>query len=115
MEPLEAEQTLDTLRARIEGHEGTVYSVAIVPGGALLLSGSMDGTVAQWEVATGVRVRSYTGHTDAVRCVVALEDGARFLSGDEVGKVRLWSLEGGEALRVIGGHTQCVHSLALWR
>jgi WD40 repeat protein len=48
----------------LKGHTKTVRSVAFSPDGRLLASGSDDGTVKLWEVATGSLVRTLEGHTD---------------------------------------------------
>lgn len=37
----------------LQGHKGTVWSVAWRPGGRLLATGACDSTVRLWEVATG--------------------------------------------------------------
>ncbi len=50
----------------LEGHQGPVLSLAVLPGGDVL-SGSGDTTIRQWAGATQTCVRTYTGHTDTVR------------------------------------------------
>ena len=47
--------------ATLQGHEGTVWSVAALEGG-LLASGSEDNTVKVWEVASGRCVATLQGH-----------------------------------------------------
>ena len=45
----------------LAGHSGIVFSVAFSPDGTRLVSGSLDGFVKIWDVATGAEVRSFVG------------------------------------------------------
>jgi WD40 repeat protein len=48
----------------LEGHTGSVQSVAFSPDGQTLASGSWDNTVRLWRVADGRLLRTLEGHTD---------------------------------------------------
>src|SRR5512147_2631759 len=47
----------------LRGHEGTVHSVVFSPDGAILASGSCDGTIKLWDVAAGRERMTLRGHT----------------------------------------------------
>jgi WD40 repeat protein len=67
----------------LEGHSVTVNSISLTPEGTHLASGSFDGTVRIWEVATGQQVRVLNGHSGI--CVKHVEwspDGKYIVSGD---------------------------------
>ena len=79
--------------ASLRGHTAPVCSVAALPDGVRLLSGSLDKTARLWDVeadkhAGGLLV-VLKGHTDAVRCVGTLPDG-RLWTGSDDASLRLW-------------------------
>jgi len=88
----------------LEEHESPVQSVAFSPDGALLASGSQDGTARVWRVADG-RISGYTLlHTLKISTggreagyshdVTFSPDGKTLAFGLPDGTVRLWRLSG---------------------
>ena len=89
-----------------------VFSVSFSPDGATLASGSWDGTVKLWDVATGEIIATLEGHTDVVRSVSFSPDGATLASGAGDGTVKLWDVMTGEPIATLEGHTAGVHSVS---
>jgi WD40 repeat protein len=108
---IEALELADTLEARnslltslyhhprilgyLRGHEDTVFSVAFSPDGKVLASGSGDGTVYLWDIATRQPVgqlMSESGIGPAVTSVAFSPDGKLLASSSEDGTVHLWDL-----------------------
>src|SRR5580698_7777770 len=61
----------------IRGHAGTVADAAFSPGGAVIVTGSYDGTARTWEVTTGRTLVTFDGHDGAVYAVAFSPDGTR--------------------------------------
>ena len=104
---------VDPLRRILTGHTGPVRTVAVSQDGARAVSGSDDGTVRVWDLATGREEAVLTGHTDWVRAVAVSQDGARAVSGSDDGTVRVWDLATGREEAALTGHAGEVFSVAL--
>ena len=100
------------------GHESPVESVAF--DGNMLVTGSQDGKVRQWEITIspdGIRdtskpLRTATGHADRVNSVAFSPDGQTLASGSNDNTVRLWDANTGEHLRSLTRHKEDVNSVA---
>jgi tricorn protease-like protein len=98
--------------ARLTGHTGFVYSVALSRDGRLLASASSDRTVRVWDVAAARCVAVLTGHTDEVFSAVFHPDGTRLASAGRDRAIWLWDLATGQEVARLEGHTNYVFSLA---
>ncbi len=81
-------------RGGMEGHEGTVNSVAISRDGARMVTGSEDFRVRIWDPETRRLVAVLAAHRQSVRGVAVTPDGRTLASGSADGKVRLWVRSG---------------------
>ncbi len=75
------------------GHKGIVSSVAFSPDGKTLVSGSEDGTIRLWSVATGMN--TCMQNKSSVSSVVFSPGGNLLASGDE-DNVKLWDVAPGK-------------------
>jgi WD40 repeat protein len=74
----------------LTGHGGPVSAVAIVPPqGARALSGSDDGTVRLWDLASGKEVASLN-HGGPVTAVAVNADGTRYASASANHTAKIW-------------------------
>ena len=83
-----------------------------VLNGLTLASGSVDGTLRLWEVATGERLRIFEGHTNEIYSVSFSPDGLTLASGSVDGTLRLWEVATGQPLRTIDGHMGSVWGIS---
>ncbi|MEU4253210.1 hypothetical protein AB0F15_38020 [Amycolatopsis sp. NPDC026612] len=101
-------------------HDHTDRVTSIATGEAydhpVVVSGSMDGTVRVWDLATGISQDAiYRAHDGAVRAVDLFHrDGESFIaSGGDDMTVRLWHLESGRPLgEPLLGHRHHVRGIA---
>jgi WD40 repeat protein len=74
----------------LDGHHGTVNSVAWSPDGMYLASGGSDQTVRVWDIAAAKRRTVYAQHSAEVNAVVWSPDGSRLASAGDDRLVQIW-------------------------
>ena len=85
------------LKATLEGHTGTVDSIAFSPDGRMLAScseGFEDNSIELWHVVTGQLIATLEGHTGGVFSVAFSPDGKTLASGAgfEDNSIKLWDI-----------------------
>nr|ADA68836.1 HET-R [Podospora anserina] len=96
----------------LEGHNGSVYSVAFSADGQRLASGAGDRTVKIWDPASGQCFQTLEGHNGSVYSVAFSPDGQRLASGAVDDTVKIWDPASGQCLQTLEGHNGSVYSVA---
>ncbi|MFO0891592.1 MAG: serine/threonine-protein kinase [Isosphaeraceae bacterium] len=97
---------------RLDGHDDTVYALAISPDGRLLASGSTDRTVRIWRLADGRLLHVLEGHVNWVQSLAFHPDGSRLASAGGDRTIRIWDPIEGRDVLTLQGHRDRVHGLA---
>ncbi|KAK0730886.1 HET-R [Lasiosphaeris hirsuta] len=84
----------------LEGHSGSVWSVAFSPDGQRLVSGSYDDTIKIWDPTSGQCLQTLEGHSDSVRSVAFSPDGQRLVSGS-YDTIKIWDPTSGQCLQTL--------------
>lgn len=84
---------------RLHGHEDGVNTVAFSPDGRRLWSGGKDGTLREWDVATGAQRRVILRHGFGINRIVPARDGRWLAYGAVDGVTRVIDPETGALLR----------------
>jgi len=76
------------------GHSNFVEEMCISSDGNFCLSGSWDGTLRLWEIATGQTTRRFVGHKKDVLSVSFSADNRQIVSGARDNKIKVWNTLG---------------------
>lgn len=94
----ETNQYLGTLQS-VHGHHDRVNSLAISPDSTRVLSGSSDGILIEWSLASLQCLQVFRGHQDSIRDVDYHPEGQEVLSASKDGTIKQWSVSTGKCLQ----------------
>jgi WD40 repeat protein len=85
------------------GHGRPITALAVLPGSPRqFLSGSIDGTVRQWNADDGSQLKSWI-HGDAVSSIAVAPDGGRFVSIGADHSAKVWSIAESKPVATLQG------------
>ena len=82
----------------LQGHHGTVTSLAFAHDGRHIVSGSEDGTLRRWDLATQRELFGILAHATSIYGITGVPDGSWTASASQVGEVVVWDWATGQAL-----------------
>ncbi|KAJ3080755.1 hypothetical protein HDU99_007495 [Rhizoclosmatium hyalinum] len=97
----------------LEGHLGSVRTVAVRWDGKLVVSGGHDHLVKVWSLETGECIHTFEGHGQLVREVVWSTDGTSIVSCSSDKTIKIWDLTSGVCVKTFDDTEGEVFSVAL--
>jgi WD40 repeat protein len=97
---------------KLAGHSGEIAGLAVCPDGTRLISLSNDGTLREWDSATGQQLRSlrFKGFTKS--CLALNAEGTRLAVGSQAGVVKILDAVTWQELHHFQAHNHAVRGLA---
>ncbi|KAF2455365.1 WD40-repeat-containing domain protein [Lineolata rhizophorae] len=96
----------------LEGHYGSVRSIAFSHDSTQLASASDDKTVKIWDTRTGTYLQTLKGHSNWVTSVAFSPDSTQLASASDDKTIKIWDTRSGACLQTLEGHRDWVKSIA---
>ncbi|KIJ10931.1 hypothetical protein PAXINDRAFT_85334 [Paxillus involutus ATCC 200175] len=96
----------------LHGHKDSIASLAFLPDGSAVLSGSYDGSVRAWTVEDGREVGTVMKEAGGVVAITASSDGQWIATGGQANAITLWDAATHRKVVELKEHSKCVRSLA---
>jgi WD40 repeat protein len=77
--------------------------IAVSPDGSTVVTGQDDGTVAIWDIRTGILKQKLSGQNAPISAVIFSPDAKMLFSGDSDGSVSKWDVATGKMLQRLQG------------
>ncbi|KAG2153445.1 uncharacterized protein EDB93DRAFT_1248718 [Suillus bovinus] len=90
-----------TATRTFEGHDNSVFAVAVFPDRRRMVTASYDKTLRLWDLDGGVVLKIIEGHRFGVYTVAVSRDGQFIASGDDGGELIAWNRDGESLIKPI--------------
>ncbi len=97
----------------LDGHTSTVKALAIGPDRRQGASGSEDGEIRLWDLATGKLISAQKGHSERVTSIEYSTDGRYLLSGSWDNTCQLWDTQTFKVCATFRGHSDGVTGVSI--
>lgn len=94
------------------GHTDAVQTVVFSPNGKTIASGSDDGTIKLWDVASGQELKTLNVPSSSTVYSVTFSPDGKTLAASNLSKIQLWDVASGKSLKILAGHDSFVNSVA---
>jgi eukaryotic-like serine/threonine-protein kinase len=97
----------------LQGHLGSLVSVAYSPDGQHIATGSIDNKIKMWHADDGSELLTLKGHGAGVTSLVFSPDGKRLVSASYDHTAKVWDAETGVEILTLIGHADSINSVAI--
>lgn len=101
------------LNNTLTNHTGSIHGLEIASVKQMIVSGSYDQTVKQWDLQNGSLLESSFDETGAINAIAIHEDNRFIASGGGDGEITLWELGGNKKLGLLVGNVTSLESIAI--
>ncbi|NCO73671.1 MAG: WD40 repeat domain-containing protein [Cyanobacteria bacterium] len=101
------------LKHNLTQHTGSIHGLEIASSHKIVISGSYDQTVKQWDLRNGDLLYSDFDETGAINAVAIHEEGEFIATGGGDGEITLWKLGDNKKLGVLVGNVTSLESIAI--
>ncbi|EAZ90378.1 WD40 repeat domain-containing protein [Crocosphaera chwakensis] len=97
----------------LTGHSLAVGAVAVTPDGKKLISGSCDGTIKVWDLATGNLENTLKNHSYSINILAVTTDSKKVISGSRDQTLKIWDLDTENLENTLKNHSYSINILAV--
>jgi WD40 repeat protein len=94
----------------LQGHQNSVWAVALNSSGTMLVSSDHDGVIKFWEVASWQCVKTLRSIPKAIKALAFDLPENLLVSGSEDNQIRLWDLTTAQCINTVPAH-----AAAIWK
>ena len=100
------------IRATLEGHASTVWSVSFDKEGKKVATASNDKSAKIWDASTGKELATLKGHANWVTCVAFSPTSPILVTGSEDTTAKIWDAASGAEKATLKGHAGTIRCVA---
>ena len=101
------------LKHHLHEHTGSIHGLLLASGKKIIISGSFDGTLKQWDLYSGHLLYNSVNDHGGINAIAMNESIELIVAGAEDGIITMWQLDGEKQLGILLGNISGVQSLAI--
>ncbi|BAQ62604.1 high-affnity carbon uptake protein Hat/HatR [Geminocystis sp. NIES-3708] len=101
------------LQNTLTNHTGSIHGLEIASSRQIIVSGSYDQTLKQWDLQSGDLLQSCYDKTGAINAIAIHEESGFIASGGGDGEITIWELGGERKLGLLVGNVTSLESIAI--
>jgi WD40 repeat protein len=95
----------------LQGHQNSVWSIALNSTGTILISSDHDGVLKFWDVESWQCIKTISSIPKACRTIAFYPETDLLVSGGEDSQIRVWNFETAKCLKTIPAHNAAIWNI----